>query len=132
MIRRPPRSTLDRSSAASDVYKRQDHAKCGSDEKHDDMLCGRHVDRDRTQMKWCPVWKLELASEARFEARILQVVRVRDVRSDDVLASEHMRSRRMRTAVRRAPGQVLELRFPSSSQTVLRCAFPSAEPARMQ
>ena len=26
MIRRPPRSTLDRSSAASDVYKRQEHA----------------------------------------------------------------------------------------------------------
>ena len=26
MIRRPPRSTLDRSSAASDVYKRQDYA----------------------------------------------------------------------------------------------------------
>src|SRR5678815_6047652 len=26
MIRRPPRSTLDRSSAASDVYKRQDEA----------------------------------------------------------------------------------------------------------
>ena len=26
MIRRPPRSTLDRSSAASDVYKRQDLA----------------------------------------------------------------------------------------------------------
>ena len=25
MIRRPPRSTLDRSSAASDVYKRQIH-----------------------------------------------------------------------------------------------------------
>ena len=25
MIRRPPRSTLDRSSAASDVYKRQDY-----------------------------------------------------------------------------------------------------------
>ena len=25
MIRRPPRSTLDRSSAASDVYKRQEH-----------------------------------------------------------------------------------------------------------
>ena len=24
MVRRPPRSTLDRSSAASDVYKRQD------------------------------------------------------------------------------------------------------------
>src|SRR5678816_2064852 len=30
MIRRPPRSTLDRSSAASDVYKRQD----GSDGGH--------------------------------------------------------------------------------------------------
>src|SRR5678815_3423383 len=27
MIRRPPRSTLDRSSAASDVYKRQRHSK---------------------------------------------------------------------------------------------------------
>src|SRR5678816_4620557 len=26
MIRRPPRSTLDRSSAASDVYKRQDYS----------------------------------------------------------------------------------------------------------
>ena len=26
MIRRPPRSTLDRSSAASDVYKRQGHS----------------------------------------------------------------------------------------------------------
>ena len=26
MIRRPPRSALDRSSAASDVYKRQGHA----------------------------------------------------------------------------------------------------------
>ena len=28
MIRRPPRSTLDRSSAASDVYKRQDCPYC--------------------------------------------------------------------------------------------------------
>ena len=27
MIRRPPRSTLDRSSAASDVYKRQDYSR---------------------------------------------------------------------------------------------------------
>ena len=27
MIRRPPRSTLDRSSAASDVYKRQDQCR---------------------------------------------------------------------------------------------------------
>ena len=37
MIRRPPRSTLDRSSAASDVYKRQDDGRaeggrpCGGD-----------------------------------------------------------------------------------------------------
>ena len=30
MIRRPPRSTLDRSSAASDVYKRQDHDRAGN------------------------------------------------------------------------------------------------------
>ena len=29
MIRRPPRSTLDRSSAASDVYKRQGYARPG-------------------------------------------------------------------------------------------------------
>ena len=29
MIRRPPRSTLDRSSAASDVYKRQVHDDAG-------------------------------------------------------------------------------------------------------
>src|SRR5678809_1659384 len=28
MIRRPPRSTLDRSSAASDVYKRQPYGSC--------------------------------------------------------------------------------------------------------
>ena len=31
MIRRPPRSTLDRSSAASDVYKRQEHGELGFD-----------------------------------------------------------------------------------------------------
>ena len=29
MIRRPPRSTLDRSSAASDVYKRQEFSDIG-------------------------------------------------------------------------------------------------------
>ncbi len=29
MIRRPPRSTLDRSSAASDVYKRQEYDLAG-------------------------------------------------------------------------------------------------------
>mgnify|MGYP003381575848 CR=1 FL=1 len=31
MIRRPPRSTLDRSSAASDVYKRQSYAVVAAD-----------------------------------------------------------------------------------------------------
>ena len=31
MIRRPPRSTLDRSSAASDVYKRQEQVDQGAD-----------------------------------------------------------------------------------------------------
>src|SRR5678810_1371913 len=30
MIRRPPRSTLDRSSAASDVYKRQEGVRLGT------------------------------------------------------------------------------------------------------
>src|SRR5665648_1302209 len=37
MIRRPPRSTLSSSSAASDVYKRQ-HSSCG---------CGREPERDK-------------------------------------------------------------------------------------
>ena len=37
MIRRPPRSTLDRSSAASDVYKRQDKYNLG------DKVSGRVV-----------------------------------------------------------------------------------------
>ena len=32
MIRRPPRSTLDRSSAASDVYKRQERPTAVGDE----------------------------------------------------------------------------------------------------
>ena len=32
MIRRPPRSTLDRSSAASDVYKRQERAAVDDDD----------------------------------------------------------------------------------------------------
>ena len=41
MIRRPPRSTLDRSSAASDVYKRQPeilHAGCRSLDEKDIVL----------------------------------------------------------------------------------------------
>ena len=63
MIRRPPRSTLDRSSAASDVYKRQrqDEAiqvvrllmRGGMNEFH-----GKHFDFDRLIM--APVPKLSL------------------------------------------------------------------------
>ena len=48
MIRRPPRSTLDRSSAASDVYKRQEqrHAvlHAGDLQQLDDARCHREVD----------------------------------------------------------------------------------------
>ena len=40
MIRRPPRSTLDRSSAASDVYKRQ----AVQDALHAHVLLRRDVD----------------------------------------------------------------------------------------
>ena len=43
MIRRPPRSTLDRSSAASDVYKRQGREHPG--EGHQDQE--RDEDQDR-------------------------------------------------------------------------------------
>ena len=42
MIRRPPRSTLDRSSAASDVYKRQQPA-LGSEVKADIFVEGEYV-----------------------------------------------------------------------------------------
>ena len=42
MIRRPPRSTLDRSSAASDVYKRQGNAHLASG---DDMFLVQKVAR---------------------------------------------------------------------------------------
>ena len=46
MIRRPPRSTLDRSSAASDVYKRQDrHGGEEGDQDQEDGGQRRHVAR---------------------------------------------------------------------------------------
>src|SRR5678815_5448011 len=46
MIRRPPRSTLDRSSAASDVYKRQllDQFVRGGSQAAFAELVGRHLD----------------------------------------------------------------------------------------
>ena len=46
MIRRPPRSTLDRSSAASDVYKRQLAGWAGR-RRHDAV--GRHANADSGQ-----------------------------------------------------------------------------------
>ena len=45
MIRRPPRSTLDRSSAASDVYKRQDYAYVKLF-KGNNMITGTQTDGD--------------------------------------------------------------------------------------
>ena len=44
MIRRPPRATLDRSSAASDVYKRQDFRVVFAEE-----LAGLLVERNKTR-----------------------------------------------------------------------------------
>ena len=45
MIRRPPRSTLDRSAAASDVYKRQSAilGHVGSEDKAEIIVKGGHV-----------------------------------------------------------------------------------------
>ena len=49
MIRRPPRSTLDRSSAASDVYKRQGYVLVSGETaiagKGDDLLKNPDVGR---------------------------------------------------------------------------------------
>src|SRR5450756_2669542 len=44
MIRRPPRSTQSRSSAASDVYKRQPH---GPERACSETVRGHHADHDR-------------------------------------------------------------------------------------
>ena len=43
MIRRPPRSTLDRSSAASDVYKRQVQGVAGAVEADDEAVADQLV-----------------------------------------------------------------------------------------
>src|SRR5678809_169725 len=45
MIRRPPRSTLDRSSAASDVYKRQIHERFWADDLIYTRSAGRRVNK---------------------------------------------------------------------------------------
>ena len=65
MIRRPPRSTLDRSSAASDVYKRQ---------LLDDVLgvrgVARHAQRRAVQL-------VQMGERLLLERRGLRVVEVR-------------------------------------------------------
>ena len=53
MIRRPPRSTLDRSSAASDVYKRQSVRRCVW-WKNNGLACQWTNDNDRDF--YCKVW----------------------------------------------------------------------------
>ena len=60
MIRRPPRSTLDRSSAASDVYKRQIHL----------ALCNEQLERRRALQQargadaWTPKNRVRYVSAA--------------------------------------------------------------------
>ena len=51
MIRRPPRSTLDRSSAASDVYKRQ-IVYGASDEKKGFMRYGKELLHPKTKLEF--------------------------------------------------------------------------------
>src|SRR5665648_1278381 len=50
MIRRPPRSTLSSSSAASDVYKRQERMK--SDPKIRIQYAGKYVSASNSWKKW--------------------------------------------------------------------------------
>ncbi len=78
--------------------KKSDEAQRRCDEQHHDVLGRGHVDGERADVNRGPVRELQLARESGLEARILEMVRVRDVRSDDVLASEHMRSERIRAA----------------------------------
>ena len=54
MIRRPPRSTLDRSSAASDVYKRQDR----TIEEQGDSFWWAGRDFDRIESPYAPFAKI--------------------------------------------------------------------------
>ena len=55
MIRRPPRSTLDRSSAASDVYKRQLQGVARRDaERRHDRPGRRHIREERAHKNGRP------------------------------------------------------------------------------
>ena len=95
------------------------------DEKHHDMLRRREIERDRAEMNRGPLRQLDLACEAWLEARELEVVRVRDVRGDDVLTSEHMISRRIRAAsMRTVPA------LPTSTGSLVPSDHPSLSHVR--
>ena len=56
MIRRPPRSTLDRSSAASDVYKRQIQQLSFADNRFAFLMCNHvleHIPDDGAALREC-------------------------------------------------------------------------------
>ena len=60
MIRRPPRSTLDRSSAASDVYKRQGQYYAYYPDSTSSSIDKKNV-RDGHYTVWSPtIWMLSL------------------------------------------------------------------------
>ena len=58
MIRRPPRSTLDRSSAASDVYKRQALGYALTHKLSGLILCGALASADQINAITCPVFAI--------------------------------------------------------------------------
>ena len=60
MIRRPPRSTLDRSSAASDVYKRQKRFVIGVAARRDADPVSGAANRNRVEMVEYAVLALSL------------------------------------------------------------------------
>src|SRR5678816_1321133 len=64
MIRRPPRSTLDRSSAASDVYKRQVHATDLAD-----LFC--RLSRRKVNRLFRELWSNDDARLNRIAGRVL-------------------------------------------------------------
>ena len=80
MIRRPPRSTLDRSSAASDVYKRQDYVFMQSKDGQlksfyktidDDFLEAEHLEELFDLQFLSPQFKKMLLSEIYTETCLL-------------------------------------------------------------
>lgn len=79
--------------------EKRDQAERRRDEQHDDVFGRRQVECDGAEVDGRPVRELHVAGETRLEARILEVMRVRDVRGDDVLIfSFHMRAAGIRAA----------------------------------